>query len=241
MSCATIVDVETTGLDEPDVIELAYIGPLDEMTPPNPLVTVRRFKPRKPIELGALAAHHILDEDLEQEEPWSGTWTPPAPTDYLIGHNVEFDWKALGRPPPLKRICTLALSRRLWPAAGSHSLSALAYLHSSDRRETRERLRFAHQAAGDALRCLELLSKILQALPQVGSWESLYQESEKARVPTHLTFGKYGPDSEYARKNGGPMPCSEIRKIDPSYHWWLLERCDQVKEDPYLRRALEPA
>ena len=117
MSTATILDVETTGIDEPDVIELAWMGPIHAFTPPDQSIEQRRFKPRKPIALGAMAAHHIFDEELASEPEWSGSWMPPG--EYLIGHNCDYDWKAIGSPP-MKRICTLALSRRLWPDLDSH-------------------------------------------------------------------------------------------------------------------------
>src|SRR6218665_2225992 len=48
--------------------------------------------PKKPIELGALATHHILDEELADCPPASGFSLPPG-TEYLIGHDVDYDWQ----------------------------------------------------------------------------------------------------------------------------------------------------
>lgn len=243
MSSALILDTETTGIDEPDVVELAFLGPLQAFSPPELLIERLRFKPRKPISLGALATHHILDEELEQEAPWPGTWSPPAGTDYLIAHNVDFDWKAIGAPP-VKRICTLALARRLWPAVDSHSLSALTYHFAVDRRKAREELRHAHGAGFDVELCLRLLTAILAAMPKVQSWERLWDASERARVPTHLEFGKYGPKSDWAKiaKQPQGMLIAELKRADPDYRRWLLSgKCDTVNDDPYLRKALEAA
>src|SRR5690242_14263831 len=65
---AIILDVETTGIDEPDVVELAataaLISPAD-IDFDSIEQSEQRFRPRKPISLGALAAHHILETDLE--------------------------------------------------------------------------------------------------------------------------------------------------------------------------------
>lgn len=249
MSCATIIDTETTGVDEPDVVQLAHIGPLEfsRLTPepPEPAYSVGStfFKPRKPIGLGALATHHILEEELTECAPWPGSWLPPPLTDYLVGHNVDFDWKAIGSPP-VKRICTLALSRRLWPDADSHSLGAMTYLHAEDRRQARAVLRDAHGADVDAMLCKLLLGNILRAMPLIASWDRLWEASERARLPTHLTFGKYGPHSEWAKstanKKGLPIPA--LRGFDPGYRDWLLSgKCDTVNDDPYLRKALEAA
>lgn len=240
MSCAIIVDTETTGFDEPDVIELAWMGPLHAFSPPDESIERRRFKPRKPIALGALATHHILDEELTGEPDWPGSWSPPASTEYIIGHHVDFDWKAIGSPP-VKRICTLAFARSLWPELESHSLGALTY-YFSEPREAKALLRDAHGAARDVELCCRVLVKVLRRLPTVASWEQLWQASELARVPLRLSFGKYGPHEDWAKKTGEPgMLCAKVRSYDPGYWNWLMSKCDQVIEDPYLQRALSTA
>lgn len=231
MSGATLLDTETTGITDPEVIELAFAGPFDSFTPvdeSNDSIQCLRFKPSKPISLGALATHHILDEDLAQETPWPGQWVPPG--DYLVGHKIDFDWEAIGSPP-VKRICTLALARALWPDLDSHSLSALTY-HFVERHEARELLRSAHDATRDVELCARLLRKILEQLPAVRDWEQLWQASEHARVPVRFTFGKYGPQGE----TPGRL-ISEIRIQDPGYIRWCLGVPDFAK-DQYLSRAL---
>lgn len=240
MSSALILDTETTGLTDPDVIELAWMGPLHAFSPPDEPVQRVRFRPRKPIELAALATHHILDEELEAEPQWTGAWSP-GPADYLIGHNVDFDWKAIGSPS-IKRICTLALARHLWPELDSHSLGALIYHFFPDRKAAREFLKGAHGAARDVEACCQVLVRVLAERREVCSWEQLYQLSETARIPTHLSFGKYGPYSDWARITGHPrgILISTLRKMDSPYLSWLLNgKCDQVNGDEYLRRALE--
>ncbi|MFH7456797.1 3'-5' exonuclease, partial [Pseudomonas syringae pv. tagetis] len=81
----------------------------------------------KPIELGSLATSQILEEELADCPPHT-EFSMPADTTYIIGHNVDYDWRVNGQPD-IKRICTQALSRKLWPAADSHSQSAMIYLH----------------------------------------------------------------------------------------------------------------
>lgn len=236
MSTAIILDTETTGLVDPDVIQLACMGPLRSLDPPDEAIECTRFKPSKPISLGAMATHHILDEDLVDAKPWPGSWTPPPGVEYLVGHNVDFDWKAIGSPH-VARICTLALARSLWPDLDSHSLSALTY-YFTDRREARDLLKNAHDAARDVELCCRVLVQILQALPGTMSWHQLWQASEKARIPITMSFGKYSPYEDWAKANGGPMRCAEVKTRDPGYYWWLMNKCDQVRDDPYLRKAL---
>lgn len=231
---AGVIDTETTGVEEPDVIQLAWLpllpvftGAPETLRGEGVVVTLNRYRPRKQISLGALATHHILDEELEQETPWTGSWTPPAGAQYLVAHNVDYDWKAIGSPD-IKRICTLAIARKLWPDIDSHSIGALIY-HLYPRREARAMLRGAHDAAIDADLCYRVLLAELQMMPKIVSWDRLWEASERARIPTYMPLGKYGPKDG---KRG--ILISEVRKADPDYVSWCLRQ----DFDPYLLKAL---
>lgn len=226
MTTALILDTETTGFDEPEVIELAYMGPLDSpLDDANVPPTCLRFKPSKPIALGAMATHHIIADDLTECDPWPADWKIPGGAEYLIGHNVDYDWRAIGSPE-VKRICTLALARRLWPSLDSHSLSALIY-HLYPHKLARSMVRGAHSAGADVALTYALLCNLWKAAG-FPAWEKLWLISEDARVPTHFSWGKY---------SGSEI--KEIRRTDPSYISWCLSgKCDLVNDDPYMRKAL---
>ncbi len=123
---ALIFDTETTGLREPQVIEAAWL----RITSLTPLATSdayeQRFRPNKPIDFGAMATHHITDEDLAHCQP-SNSFRLPDGVQYLIGHNIDYDWGVIGQPD-VRRIDTLALSRLLWPETDSHKQTALLYM-----------------------------------------------------------------------------------------------------------------
>jgi exodeoxyribonuclease X len=85
-AAAIIFDTETTGLDEPELVESAWLS-IDIAGEPAGLVEVSRWKPSKRIQLGALAAHHIMDEELHVFPP-SSEFRLPDGVEYLIGHNV---------------------------------------------------------------------------------------------------------------------------------------------------------
>ncbi len=217
---AYLIDVETTGLDEPVPVEIAMIR-----LPEPPKVTAygdadfhSRYNPGKPISLGALATHGILDESLHSF-PMADTFLLPDDADFLIGHNVDFDAKAIGSPE-VKRICTLALCRSLWPEADSHSLGAMMYFHY--RHSAGKRLRGAHSAAQDVSNTLMILDVILDWLKRPATWEEVWQASEKARVPKVMMFGKHKG--------------LKIEDVPGDYRAWLLRQTDV---DPYLRKALE--
>jgi len=233
---ALILDTETTGVDNPDVIELAYL-PLTARCLSEGPVWVQRFSTEKKIELGAMATHHIIEDDLAGLPAWPGSWAPPTGIEYLIGHNIDFDWKAIGSPMPMKRICTLALSRKYFPEADSHSLAAMTY-HTTSHDQARSLVRGAHSAAVDVANVLRLFFQL--AFGKCGmptgdqfSFEHIWQLSEVARVPTHFTFGKYGPKDGKAG-----TAIADVRRFDPGYINWCLRSCDQVKDDPYYIKAL---
>jgi exodeoxyribonuclease X len=234
VSTAIVLDTETTGVDQPDVIQLAYTEPLD-----SPFARgnsrVLMFRPTKPMQLGALATHHIIESDLEGRDPWPGRWDPPAGTEYIVGHSVDFDWRAIGEPN-VKRICTLALARQAWPDLDSHSLGALTY-YLLDHRAARELLKGAHDAHVDVSLCHRVLLALIDAAG-AKTWPDLWSLSEYSRYPQFMTFGKFGPDSDYAKSTGGPMPCADVRRLDFGYYRWLFDKCDQVRDDVYLQAAL---
>lgn len=233
-STAIILDTETTGFDNPDVIQLAHSDPAESPFVFDMCHTLM-FCPTKPIALGALATHHILDEELQGFPPWPGRWPLPAGVEYLIGHHVDFDWEAIGKPD-VKRICTLAIARHVWPDLDSHSLGALIY-YITDHREAREILRLAHSASVDIINCHRVLMRLIDATG-AKTWPDLYALSERARIPERMTFGKYGPDSDWAKANGGAMRCAEVRDRDYDYYRWLFDKCDRVRDNPYLQKAL---
>ncbi len=217
MTLAIILDTETTGIDEPGLVEAAWIA----VESPRDLsrttgVFESRFNPGKPIEFGAMATHHIMNEDVANEPP-AATFTMPAGTQYIIGHNVDFDWKVIGEPA-VKRICTLAFCRKLWPD-DSHTLGAMMY--RLEGAAAREPLKAAHSALADAQMCRTVLRHILTKLIEPSTWLDVWQQCETARVTDVMAFGKH---------KGTP-----IKDVPADYKRWLLNQPDV---DQYLRAAL---
>ena len=212
-----IFDTEATDKNNPIIIEAAWL----EVEGFEPFTTglswVQRYNPGKPISLGALATHHIMDEELADCPP-SSSFLLPSDCEYMIGHNIDFDWSAVGCPD-VKRVCTLALSRRLWPDIDSHNQSALVYY--LERALARELLKNAHSALADVMICSLIVSHICGVLG-VRSIEDLWKESELARIPTVMPFGKHK----------GLL----LTDVPGDYRDWLLNQADI---DSYLRKALE--
>ncbi|TAM15926.1 MAG: 3'-5' exonuclease [Pandoraea sp.] len=217
---AIIFDTETTGMNEPVIVEAAWIQIRDPFTLSPEDEFEGRYNPGKPIELGALSTHHILDEELVNC-PTASEFALPPGVEYLIGHNVDYDWKVIGEPP-VKRICTLALARALLPEIDSHTQSALLYFFERD--NARHLTRNAHSAMHDVMNCRLVLDYLLVRMRQVTeytTWEDVWEWSEQARIPKVMTFGKH---------KGTP-----IKDVPWDYKRWLLNQPDV---DPYLAKAL---
>lgn len=211
-----VIDTETTG-HEPlaEVIELAWkqIGGGGHC---------ERFKPTKQVLWGALAVHHILPEELETCRS-SSEAKLPADTQYIIGHNIDYDWTCLGKPQ-VKRICTLAIARALYPELDSHKLGAMYYALAPDLYTARQALQNAHSAAADVMFCYSILGDMLAARASgisAAAPEALWAFSEKCRIPTRMTFGKHK----------GTL----IKDLPRDYTAWMLKQPDM---DEYVLKAV---
>lgn len=182
------------------------------------------FSCPEPIALGALATHHILETDIA-EKPSFDTFNMPQGVQYLIGHNIDYDIKAVQKCQPdftVKGICTLALCRMVWPEL-PHTLSAMYYHVMDDLELARKHLRHAHNAKADIYFTGVILKTLVEQLG-IKDMNSLFIMSETARIPKYITFGKHKGTA--------------IKDLDPSYVTWLLRQGDL---DPYLRKAIEVA
>ncbi len=196
---ALIFDTETHKLHG-DIIEAAameaYFWELSGRKEflPTMFEYQKRFKPSEPIGLGAMAVHHIVDEDLVKCPPFTKFQMPKDDVKYLIGHNIDYDIAAINRAGTetngIKAICTLAMARYIWPTLEAHNLMALAYHISSDRKATRRGLRNSHSALTDCKTTFSLVARIIRE-KNITSLEELWEFSEKARYPTHIFYGKY--------------------------------------------------
>jgi len=216
---AIILDTETTtNKDTPErpleVIELAWLPLVQEYS-----AFERRYKPKMPPTFGAIAVHGICMTDLEGCAPSDQAPRDVPQAQYWIGHNIDFDWKALGSPPEVRRICTLALSRELWPAVDSHTLTAMMYFTQGANDKTRAKVRNAHAARHDCEFVLELL-QVIQQQTKCRELDDLWAMSEEARIPKKMTFGKFA---------GEP-----ISAVDRGYALWYSRQTDT---DPYLLAA----
>lgn len=213
---ALFIDTEVSSLETKECVQLAWR--LEDGTE-HVETGVSLFQPSGNWEYGAIATHHILPCDVEDCPPATEAVGSLPDSDYVIGHNVDFDCEVLGGLPGRKRICTLAMARVKWPELSSHKLTALAYMVMGPSPETRDIIKGAHDASTDVRLCREILREIVPAF--AGDWESVYQKSESDRIPKTMPFGKHAG--------------AWLKDLPSDYVRWLLKLDDL---DPYLRKAL---
>lgn len=231
---ASILDTETTGkADDAQVVDFAHMtlpGTPDEFLKAD-IAKMQcwqsYFGHSVPMSLGAQATHHILPDTLKglplfEKRAFEG---------YAIGHNVDFDvGKALDGD--VKGICTLAMSRHLYPALDSHTQSAMLYFLAEQRgvgaQWASHLLKDAHSAAEDVKNCARLLKFLIMTARtrgiDVSTWEAVYMFSLAARIPTVMGFGKHAGKA--------------ISDVDPSWVEWYAK---QPETDPYLMLAFKNA
>ena len=223
---AIILDTETHTLNG-QPIEIAY-APIDvqngKLTLDKSKLFDQLYSVDEPVSFAAMAVHHILESDL-LNKPHYSSFTLPPDTQYIIGHNIDYDIRAIEKcgvnTSSIKAICTLALARRVWPDAEAHNISALIYMISKGSEKAREMIKKAHRADMDIILTANILMHIVHQL-NINSMEELYTASEDARIPRSINFGKHRG--------------TNITDLPADYIQWLLRQDDL---DPYLRKALE--
>ena len=232
MSKAYLFDTETTGKEEPQIMEAAWVPLLDLPEVGYDLDLsdtyddsgyVERFCTDKPPELGALAVHHILWEDVKGYRDWK-KFKLPEDVGYLVGYNIDYDWEAAcnsGPQPECKRIDLMSLSRYVWPELDSYKQTAVLYYISENKKAAQERAKNAHDAQCDVQIAFEILKAMILEL-QPESWEQMWEFSEESRIPLVMPFGKHKGEA--------------IEDVPKDYKKWLLRQADV---DPYLVKALE--
>lgn len=221
---AYILDTETTGGDDAHATEIAYVPVTFEGAElqHDGEAFNERFNPLVPISPMAMATTGICDEDVVDKKPHT-SFKLPEDIKYIIGHNIDYDCDVLARAgnnvTEVKRICTLALARSLYPELSNHTLGAMLYhLHYHT---ARKHYHNAHSAKYDVWFTQLILNTMCQKIG-VKDFELLYKFSEIARVPKVVSFGKHKGTT--------------ISDLPLDYAQWLIKQPDL---DKYLEIALQ--
>jgi exodeoxyribonuclease X len=195
MSRIAIIDFETTGL-EPDakVVERGRCDLEKDFADGwiiQPVASALHFCAEIPP--AARAIHHIRAKDTEGFAPFDpdAFWAElkDGGVDAVATHNAAYDGQYWGAPQ-LPVICTLKVSRRLWPDAPSHGNGALRYW-LQDRgllRDLSDELsQPSHRAGPDAYVTAHILRHMLTGATgnQMVAW------TKEPLLQPRITFGKH--------------------------------------------------
>lgn len=96
-----ILDTETTGLDNPEIIELAVINLAEQM------IINQRFNPITPISTGATDIHGMTKEGLAAKPRWEVGFQSIVKTVFarkILIYNYDFDFRAISNTSHLHNV-----------------------------------------------------------------------------------------------------------------------------------------
>ncbi len=221
MTKIKVIDTETTGLFEPQVIQYGEFWYNDKTDGMGSFC--QYIKPNKPIEFAAMGVHHITNEkvaeygvDLEYCLRHKS-----STADYIVGHNVNFDLSLLPEwfYKDSKILCTLALARKLINKSecGDHKLGTLYYYLGCYKYRT---ISFnLHNAGVDAEVCFYVLMALLAQYNL--TIDQAYDLINQPEEPVDINICPF-------KKHAGVL-WSDIVKEDKDYLLWLL-KADKIRD-----------
>ena len=213
-------DVETTGLVDPEIVQL-FAWTNDETG-----IIQGFFRSKKPIEIGAMATHHITNEMVKDcslfsnSEQIRGLNALSGKFGHtFIAHNAEFDIGCVKRYGivPDKFICTMHVAKAFFKYSGKKPESyGLQYLRYFAGLEFDESIN-PHDAKSDVL----VLMSLYGLLKTQFSINEMIEITKEALKPQNFEF-------RFGKHRGKTI--GEIAKIERSYLRWCLEnQGDDIK------------
>jgi exodeoxyribonuclease X len=214
------LDTETTGI-EGHLIQLAYKRAGEEH------VFVENYKPPVPIEIEAMATHHITERMVAEKIPFLGSKDHKALQELLkdsvlVAHNARFDMSILIKEGIAigDYICTWRVAQAMYDYP-QYKMQYLRYLWGIDDIPEAH----AHSAAGDVMvleKVFEHLAKDYALTNGTSEDETIQKFIEISKNPLLLrraTFGKYAGKT-----------FEEIKVIDLNYLQWMGTLADKGED-----------
>lgn len=134
----------------------------------------QRYRPSMEIHKRAREVHGIWMQDLLKCPKSEDLKLPEM--SFLVGHNIQYDYRCLGKPEGIKLICTLSLVKQIDKKFGvgfkNHKQDDLLVHFYGER--IRPLVTGHHEALVDCVKCILLLVKLLEYVPNIKTFEELY-------------------------------------------------------------------
>jgi exodeoxyribonuclease X len=215
------LDTETTGIENCRLIQLAYKKQGDKD------IFVEFYKPPVPIEIEAMAVHHITEkkvagaESFEKSEAFK-TLTVLLPDSILVAHNAKFDMGVLERED-IKTphyICTMKVAQSMYDCP-NYTMQYLRYLWGIDDEAV------AHNAKGDVI----ILEKVFGHM--ANEYASIHNTSPEETINAFVEISK-NPillrRANFGKYTGKTF--EEIKAADRPYLEWMGSLKD--KDEDFL-------
>ncbi len=217
------LDTETTGLKDARLVQLAY-KKLGEKSCVN-----EYFKPPVPIDIEAMAVHHITEKKVLNRPQFANSDTYIGLSglleqSVLVAHNAKFDISILANEGMTagKYICTYKIAQHMYDLP-NYKMQYLRYLWNIDIDGAS-----AHDAEGDVVVLEQVFNYLLDEfskkndLSRDEAIEKFIEVSNTPQLLRRVNFGKHmGKTFE------------EIKKVDPSYLGWLASLSDKDEDFVY--------
>ena len=182
LDTALIIDTETDQGRNPRPIQVATI---DVATGHE---WMQYFNSGRPISPVVTRVHGITDSDVADCERFD--LSKFSLSKYLIGHNVRFDWRVIGKPSA-KLICTVRLARLAFPEwdryGQSRCIEQLIGVNDAKAMTAK-----AHDALGDARMCHMLYLACCERLEvEYTDFKTIHERVNSAIPTKRMPFGKH--------------------------------------------------
>ena len=184
----TVVDIETTGgtARSHRILEAAIVTVKDGQITDNYSTLIYPGKPIPPFITSLTGITNEMVADAPVFEDVAGLILEKTEGKIFVAHNVNFDYsfmkqefEALGIKFDRKKLCTVRLSRKIFPGHKSYGLGALTSrlgIGNSNR----------HRALGDAFATAQVLELLIKNDHQDFIGHSLKRTSREATLPSNL-------------------------------------------------------
>jgi exodeoxyribonuclease X len=175
----------------------------------------------------ASACNGFTKENLAGS-PCISTFVFPTGVKYMIGHNIMFDYDILKKPKGVKLICTKELSiKYLTKASGAgtkgvNTLTGLIERYYPE--EAAMLLADAHSALQDCKLTYLILLKVLEAAPELDSFEKLAMQCKQPSWKvTGIRQDEYSKDYYFTFGKHENELVMDVLKKERSYLTWIVE------------------
>jgi DNA polymerase III epsilon subunit-like protein len=235
------LDTETTGIADGRLVQLAYRPQAADAANDANSIVVEYFKPPVPIEIEAMAVHHITEKHVADKPAFEGSAAKVKIQELLggdaddsagangngailVAHNAKFDIGVLEREGVRvgRYICTMKIAQTMYDLP-MYKMQYLRYLWGIENDEAT-----AHDAEGDVI----ILEKVFEHMVREYAAKNGVSEAEAIEkfieISANPILLKQIPFGKHAGKT-----FEEVLATDPSYLQWMATLTDKGEDFAY--------